>query len=837
MINEETLGKMYEGLIENRELTTKELNSYGFNSKDLSDLIQDGALERIKRGSYSFHSVDDLFYYGKQLIVTKEYDKAIACFEKCYKLDPTHIGVCFQLFLKNIQTKDYDGAFEYFEKFYNVDSKGYNTDSNFYLYLLNMITDIPENYKKYARFIQFEDIKVDFNDKHYDNAQVQNRIRTAALNQKFSFAIKQLNDSIKQSGRLSIQDIILRTLLYQAVEEQSNVKKKIISLIVAEEYIKVASYLEELDEQRGLSVADRCTLKLVRDLNTLIKTGKVPEKQIFSTDKLFDAIDGKNYELALSLSSEYLKKLNINANDNAVYILLSEITKRLSKNIDKHVEEETLCEEPKKEVVEQKNGTVEAPSDSKNTFADVINFLMKNDLENSFRTLRGYLNSINKSDYEFLIVDLIKISLMETDIAFTKPMIALTYVSRGNFVFDISEYIQNFYEALAQNKFDEARVYLHIITKSNKLGQSCVLTEGLQQVLNTTEKMLNYKRNTELLNQVDNSIAQSRTSIQTTSVISEKNIVSQPDVVETVVEKKVEIKPEKNIVVTVDPATKNFNDESFINGKLEELYKNGIVLLKPMNNARIKNIHRVVQNIPNVVSFSIGDEDERRIVLRVKTYVKGYFDLSTIFKEGNAAYQSGDYDLCISKYRQLLEFGYPNSRVYAKLGLSYIKKFNKALAIDYLTIANELAKKEKVNFDYTELIARLEGIIPEEDKKPMIKMEINEFENDLSNNYGIENLEQVLELISTGLSLNDVCSNLDLDDDQKCVIALIFAKNCYANKNYTLGDQYLKLVERTKGKSKSTSSLFNEVRKNKKFYANRVDENNKALVLTPKKKV
>ena len=822
MINEETLSKLYEGLIEDNKLTTKELNSYGFNSKDLSNLIKDGVLERVKRGFYSFHSIDALFYYGKQLIAAKEYDKATACFEKCYELDPTHAGTCFQLFLRKIQTHDYVAAFEYFEKFYNVDNKYYNADSNFYLYLLNIITDIPESHKKYARFIQFEDIKVDFNDKRYDNAQIQNRIRTAALNKKFSFALKQLNDSIKQSGKLSVQDIIIRTLLYQAIEKQNNEKKEILSLISSENYTEATNYLEELDEQRGLSVVDRYTLQLVRDLNNLIQTGKAPEKQIFSTDKLFEAIDGKNYELALSLNSEYLNKYNISLNDSAMYILLLEIKKRLSKNTVKKEQIETLYKEEKQEVEEQPAAT---SSNATNTFADIINLLMKNDLENSFRTLREYLNSINKSEYEFLIIDLIKISIMEKDIAFTKPMTAFTHVCRENFVFDIFEYIQNFYETLAQNRFGEARVYLDIISKSNKLGQSCVLTEELEQVLKKTE---NYKRDSKILNQVDNSPVKSQTPIPKTSVNKKKKNVSQTSGAPVVDEK---------VIVTIDSSTKDFNDESFIKRKLDKLYENGIVLLRPMDDDRIKKIHSVVQNIPDVVSFSIGTDNKHQIVLRFKPYIDKYVDISTILKEGTAAYQSGDYDLCISKYRQLLEFGNPKSYVYAKLGLSYMKKSNKELAIDYLTVANELAKEEKINFDYTELIAFLKGEIAREDRKPRIRMKTDEFGNDLSYNYGIDNLEQILELTSTGLSLNDACSSLGLNNDQKCVVALIFAKNCYAGKDYTLGDQYLKLVERTKNKSKPTLSLFEEVRRNKKFYANRVDENNKPLVLTRKKKV
>jgi len=57
MINDETLKNLYEGVLNGSELTTKELNRYGFNSKDLSYLIEQGILERIKRGYYSFRYV------------------------------------------------------------------------------------------------------------------------------------------------------------------------------------------------------------------------------------------------------------------------------------------------------------------------------------------------------------------------------------------------------------------------------------------------------------------------------------------------------------------------------------------------------------------------------------------------------------------------------------------------------------------------------------------------------------------------------------------------------------------------------------------------------------
>ena len=442
MINKENLNSMYNGLIDEKELTTKELNSYGFNSKDLTDLINDGVLERVKRGYYSFLSIDDLFCYGKQLIASKEYDKATACFKKCYELVPNHLGACFQLFLRAVKSKNYEEAFIYFEHFYDSDNEYYNNDSNFYLYLLSMITEIPEQHREYAKYLKLEDIRVDFNDKRFNDPYSQNKVRISALNQKFTLASKQLNELIKQHGRLSVQDIITRTLLSQAIEVQNELKKNIANLAIEKKYKEIIAHLEKVQEQHHLSTADECILFLAREVSKLEETGIIPEKEVISTNKLFEAINGKNFELALSLSNDYIERNNIDPSDNAMFMLLKDITE-LTKTKTNKAEAKQVVTSPVKKAESVNNNTTPqinaSPMTSNITFATVIGYLMQQDFDNSFRALRGYLNGINKSEYEFLIIDLIKISLIEQDVAFSKPMIALTYVSRENFTFDISE--------------------------------------------------------------------------------------------------------------------------------------------------------------------------------------------------------------------------------------------------------------------------------------------------------------------------------------------------------------------------------------------------------------
>ena len=640
MVNQESLNKLYELIISCHELTTKELNNCGFNSKDLSDLIENETLTRIRRGYYTFLKVDDLYNYGKKLASLKKYDAATACFKKCYQLDPNNTQVCFQLFFRCVINSNYNKIFEYFDKFYD-DCEFCNYDNNFYLYLLSMITELPEKHREYAKFLRFEDVRVDFKD---NDAKTQNRIRALALNQKFSLALKQLNDLGSQYGKLNIQNIIIKSLLKKTIEKQTLVRENLINLINERKYEGVIEYLESIQEYHRLGEVNEIVLTLTEDLIGIAKKGIIPEKQIFTTDKLFEAITGKNYELALLLCEEYNDKNNIKSNSNVIYMLLEEINNLINKKekIELPIKEKNEKVKDMKESIEEISTDNLVSNDD--IYVNIVNYLMKNDLDNAFITLKSYLKNFNKSEFEFLIINLIKISLMEKDIAFTKPMIVLTYISRDNFQFNVLEYIQDFYEAISKNEYDKARIYLDIIAKSSVLEDTNELAIRLEQLLNGLEK-----------NKSQNEVVE---------IKEEKNSQNEEKQLE---ETKI-IKNTSTVMIKKD------ENQEFINSKLNELFENGIVVLKPMNKERRIKIHNIVNSIRDVESFSIGVESNRQIVLRFKPYLEEYINISKLANEGRKAYKLGDYDLCINKYRQLLEFGKPKAWVYAQIGLSYMKK-------------------------------------------------------------------------------------------------------------------------------------------------------------------
>ena len=243
----------------------------------------------------------------------------------------------------------------------------------------------------------------------------------------------------------------------------------------------------------------------------------------------------------------------------------------------------------------------------------------------------------------------------------------------------------------------------------------------------------------------------------------------------------------------------------------------------------------MIGNYPDMVAFVIGEKNKQQIVLRYKPTIDEYVDVKNLINLGNQAYKEGNYDECIANYLQLLQlFDNPRSIVYSKLGLAYMKKWQTSLAIDYLTIATDLSKKENLDFDFSDLIAKLKGDILEEDRKPCFKMTQKDFDySDVGDYYGVNNFPEINSfIIESGLDVETACSQLGLSLEEVDIIKLIYAREFYTQGSYNKGDAFLKSVEKSKNKTENTKKIFEEVRKNKRFYQNRKSGSNTEVVLT-----
>lgn len=250
------------------------------------------------------------------------------------------------------------------------------------------------------------------------------------------------------------------------------------------------------------------------------------------------------------------------------------------------------------------------------------------------------------------------------------------------------------------------------------------------------------------------------------------------------------------------------------------LRKRGIILLGPMDQKQSKEIILSVSVIKEVASFCIGSGSESFLVLRYKQFVR-IMNVGQVLQIGNKAYQRGDYIACVKAYRQLLQYGNPKPFVYARLGLAYMKLFKLELAIDYLIVASELSKTTESSFDFTDLIGRLKEQLKINNVKPNMNTPKRKIEDTKQMDYSNISMEQVFNLLDSGMTVDEVCFHMQLNEEQKGYIILILAKTSYLSDNDTMGNYYLKQFEKHKQKTNTTQSLFEEIIRNKRFYKNR----------------
>lgn len=275
-------------------------------------------------------------------------------------------------------------------------------------------------------------------------------------------------------------------------------------------------------------------------------------------------------------------------------------------------------------------------------------------------------------------------------------------------------------------------------------------------------------------------------------------------------------------------------DSEFIEVNHKLLVKNrGIIVLEPMDSERRKLIHGIVDKYSDMVSFSIGAEPNRQVVLRYKKDTNEYVDIRKLVNDGKEYYKNGHYEECIRAFLNVLQFREPKAASYARIGMAYLKLDNKDMAIMYLKVAMQVGIKEGRELDFTQIIAVLEGKVCKGNRKPYFKMNEDNFRNDLQENYGVENLDEIISYIfENNLDVETACHDLGVPSEQVNIIRLICAKNYYSQGNYSMGDLFVRTVEKNKNKTPFTLKLLDEVRKNKKFYINRVVDDSPSLKLT-----
>lgn len=813
MINEEKLNKIYIGLSQGKSLTTKELKSYGLDGNDITALIRKGIIKRVERGLYSFQAVNELYNYGKVILSKRNYENAKLCFQKCRELDSDYLATNFFLFLICIRNKEYPKAFEYFDTCFHSNNPYYESDNRFYLYLLSFITEIPEKYRSIVKEISRESLNAPNDDPRYQDICLQNEIRNLAFEHHFNRA-KEFCLLVPKNDRVKSSNLLTGILLTQVVEQLDKEISDLVVLVQEKQYDEIIEYLETVETQHKLITSEHLILSLAKDIIEITKTGMIPEIKD-SQNKFYSAILAKNYSLALSISKQYLAQKRNSPTTYAINTLLRDVVEIIDKQ--KSSQKKNLILEENKENKEEKP-IISKRAESTSTFVEFVDGLITQDLDSSLERLSKYLDKIDKKEFEFLIADLIKIGLLEKDSTYSKALTALSLLHMGIFQFELSTYVKLFYESIAKQETEIAEVYLDILSKAERLNQNCIMIDDLMQVFEIMARRGNQKDDNlqkvlpsnNLEDKLSNPAYSNIASIDKNERQSlPKRATTSPKTTE--MEKKplnvVSKDQQKNQTISTKKADSHQNE--WLENRISELEERGIILLEAMTKKEIQEIETRVNNMPNIASFTIGKDKNKQVVLRLKN-INQSTDLSDVKLEGDLAYQEKEYTLCIEKYQQLLRADTPNIYVYIRLGLSYMKNHQNDLAIDYLTVANELAKEQNLEFDFSNLLAKLKG---ETDTYP--KVTLDYFEKQIDEKYGIENIEK---LLIAKMNIHQISKQLALTEEEKTLVELILAKKYYTRGQTELGNRYLKLAQRGQNKPKFLQEQVEEVSTNKRYY-------------------
>lgn len=274
-------------------------------------------------------------------------------------------------------------------------------------------------------------------------------------------------------------------------------------------------------------------------------------------------------------------------------------------------------------------------------------------------------------------------------------------------------------------------------------------------------------------------------------------------------------------------------DYNFMAEKYNELKEKSelLLLIKPRDYYRF-DIIEFNRRYQDARAFQTTFNDEIIIFIKEVKFIKE-FNYREISREADNAFTTHNTEKAIELYEKLLLMKKTGIHVYARLGLLYLSKNNIYQALIYLKIATSLSlNTTKKKYDFTNLINKItKQEAKEKEEKESLKMNVTDFKNDLTNFDFSTRIKEVIILMEFhGMSLEESCKLLNINEDEKNIIALYLARDCYAKSDLEYGDYLLRIVEKSKNKSEIVKRLFQEIRINRLFYKNRIDENYEPLL-------
>ena len=298
------------------------LKIYSFTEEDIQKLIKDKIITQKNETEYELVDINKLYHYGITLLLKMQIKRADTCFYKCHKLDPEHREVCLQILLSDLKRKNYHKLVNDFIMIDKIKPTENRNNNNLYLYLLNIIVDLPKELENRIKNIDVNNISI-----KQDNSKIEHIIKYSIVTGKFPYALKLLNDLIKEKIIYVIEYEVLKELITQVTTKEKIFKTDLFFQTKRKEYDIVLSSLKQKSMKRNLKSDEICIAIAAKAIMNLIETREIPVPTVTDTNSLYEALNGNNFKLAKELNDSFLQSVDIAPEKNTLSILLLEINK------------------------------------------------------------------------------------------------------------------------------------------------------------------------------------------------------------------------------------------------------------------------------------------------------------------------------------------------------------------------------------------------------------------------------------------------------------------------------------------------------------------------------
>ena len=305
----------------NKIITEEEIKFFGFTEDEIQNLIISHILKE-ENGVYLLEDEQVLMYYSRQLKYFGKRQFSYKCLKLAHLYNPQDSKISFELFYSSITNQDFEAAvlsLRFLIEDDNVSDYEF-IDYKIYLYLLSFIIPLPIDLREKANSIEKSDIQ-DLDSDNKDDKDDFN-INLLIYSQKWGLARKLLHKDLQTKNKPSSNSLKYLLLSY-AHKAQLNSKMTIDDLLDAKDYTGALGYLENLSKIHQLSLIEKYTCKILKDLIRMVYFNLPPiiiNKPAIKNSNIYDLINASKYDEALNLADTYSRM-----NNNILYRALKAI--------------------------------------------------------------------------------------------------------------------------------------------------------------------------------------------------------------------------------------------------------------------------------------------------------------------------------------------------------------------------------------------------------------------------------------------------------------------------------------------------------------------------------